>query len=505
MKWFDRLRRWPLLRQARQAVQILAMVGFVYLLFAALQRRAALPWADLFFRLDPLVALTAMLAGRAWIPRLALALIILVLTLGLGRVWCGWLCPLGALLEWTRFASASKRAARLSNGWRSLKNILLIVTLAAALFGNLSLLILDPITLLTRAMTMVILPLLNHAITALEAWIYPVPLFQPLVHEIEVLLRGTVLPVKPPVFGGHILIALLMGGIIALNALSDRFWCRYVCPLGALLGWLSKIALLRPVIGAACHRCGQCVGDCRLGAIQPAAQGFDLAAGECVVCLDCLAGCPAAGIEFRLSRPDLRRPFDPTRRQLLAGLVVGAVGAALAQTDARARRPDPHLIRPPGVSSQDEFLSRCVRCSQCIKVCPTSGLQPALWEGGLSGVWTPVLTPRLGHCDYGCNACGQVCPSGAIPPLTLISKRHFKIGLAAIDRDRCLPWAYGVPCIVCEEMCPVPTKAIALITDADTGLQKPVVRSEVCIGCGICEYQCPMEGQAAIRVYRLEG
>jgi ferredoxin len=139
-----------------------------------------------------------------------------------------------------------------------------------------------------------------------------------------------------------------------------------------------------------------------------------------------------------------------------------------------------------------------------MNVCPTSGLQPALFEAGLEGFWTPRLVPRLGYCDYGCNACGQVCPSQAIPRLSLEDKRQAVIGLAAVDRNRCLPWAYNTPCIVCEEMCPVPDKAVKLQREQVDGieLQKPYVVADLCIGCGICEQHCPLAGEAAIHVYR---
>jgi ferredoxin len=143
-------------------------------------------------------------------------------------------------------------------------------------------------------------------------------------------------------------------------------------------------------------------------------------------------------------------------------------------------------------------------------VCPTSGLQPVALEAGLEGVWTPRLVPRLGYCDYGCTACGEACPSGAIPPLDLDRKRSTVIGMAVVDRNRCWPWAYGVPCIVCEEMCPLPEKAIRLeevvVTDnqgESVVVQRPYVLEDACIGCGICEYRCPVEGPAAIRVHRV--
>jgi polyferredoxin len=501
--------KWSRLRRFRQAVQILFFALYIFLLFAALQRRAALPLADLFFRLDPLAAIAAMLAGRAWIPRLALALVTLGLTLLFGRVWCGWICPLGSLLEWVRFRGADRRAARLSTRWRAVKHWLLLLILAAALLGNLTLLILDPQTLFTRTMTTAILPALNQGITAVEKALYPIGFVRPAIDGLERLLRGPVLPVLQPVFALNALILALFAGILALNVLADRFWCRNLCPLGALLGLLSKVALLRPVIQPACNRCGHCSSACRVDAIDPV-RGYEIVTAECTVCLDCLAACPESGIGFSWNwNPAPSYPYDPSRRQVLTALVSGAAGVAVLKSSIRSRQLHPLLIRPPGAQNESEFLSRCLRCSQCMKVCPTSGLQPALHEAGLEGLWTPILVSRLGYCDFGCNACGQVCPSEAIPRLDLETKREQIIGLAAIDRDRCWPWAHGIPCIVCEEMCPTPEKAVRLeevtVTDErgeEVLVQRPYVLSELCIGCGICEYQCPVEGESAIVVLR---
>jgi len=177
------------------------------------------------------------------------------------------------------------------------------------------------------------------------------------------------------------------------------------------------------------------------------------------------------------------------------------------------------------VFGEEEFLSKCIRCGACIKVCPTAGLQPSgLDEVGLKGLWTPHLVPRLGQCDYGCHACGQVCPSGAIRPLDLPVKQLTVIGRAYIDTNRCLPWADNVPCAVCEEMCPVPDKAILLLSGeegepimhgggrgrgggqgigaaSETEAPRPYVLSTRCIGCGLCEKRCPLNGESAIRVY----
>ncbi|KKL46425.1 hypothetical protein LCGC14_2345680 [marine sediment metagenome] len=170
-------------------------------------------------------------------------------------------------------------------------------------------------------------------------------------------------------------------------------------------------------------------------------------------------------------------------------------------------RAEPLLIRPPGALAEREFLRTCVRCGECMKVCITGGLQPAFLEGGAEGLWTPVLVPRIGYCEYRCTLCGQVCPTGAIERLPMDKKVKVKIGLAMVDKNRCLPWAHGTPCIVCEEVCPTPEKAVWFHEDLVEDrrgrrqtLKRPEVDLKLCIGCGICETLCPVPDMPAIRV-----
>ncbi len=508
-------------RRVRQTVQILALLLFLAIFLYTNAQRPLSFWADLFARLDPLLMLTATLAGRAVVSGLALAAVTVILTLLFGRVWCGWLCPLGTVLEWLSPRRTRTKARPPSEHWRSLKHLLLIAILAAAILGNQTLVILDPITILTRSLATSVWPGLRYGVVEVETFLYRFPaLWGPL----DALHGAVVQPLfqeVQPVFALVFLIALLLVGLVALNWWAERFWCRYLCPLGGLLGLLSKLSLVRREVSDECTLCARCTHQCPTGTIDPR-DNFRSDPAECIVCFDCLTDCTGnlqaeGSIGFRWQgtgwRPAQWRAYDPTRRRALAAMGASLAGVALAGVEPITRQQPATMIRPPGagqnVAGTGALGNLCVRCGACVRVCPTQGLQPSLFEGGVQNLLTPHLVPRLGYCSFGCNACGQVCPTGAIPPLALEEKQQTIIGLASINQNRCLPWAYEIPCIVCEESCPVADKAIALeevsIHDATRQevvlLQRPRVIKDLCIGCGICEHKCPVGGEAAIRVY----
>jgi polyferredoxin len=496
-------------RRMRQVAQILALLLFLYIFIYASFPSPQRAWAALPYRLNPLIALTSTLAGRAWIGGFGLALLTLFLTLVFGRVWCGWICPMGTLLQWLGPRSRRPRAA-VSSRWRLAKYGILVAMVVAALLGNQSLLWLDPLTIFARTWGIAVWPALGSGIYGVEHALYRTPALWPLLDRVH----GTVVyPLFRDVTSVFWLAAptlLFFLAWVALNQWAERAWCRYFCPLGALLALVSRFSLVRREVKDGCGACALCGGDCPTGTIDPS-KNYASDPAECIVCFDCVSECSREGVAFRLLGKrrwvGSRQDYDPDRRLLLAGAGAAIAGVALAGVEPITRQQPPHMVRPPGAISPD-FETLCIRCGECIRVCPTQGLQPSLFEGGIQNLLTPRLVPRLGHCEYRCTACGEVCPTSAIPRLSLEQKQTRPIGLASVDRSRCLPWANNIPCIVCEEMCPVPHKAISLelveVADAwgqPIRIQRPVVVKELCIGCGICEYQCPMGGDSAIRVY----
>jgi MauM/NapG family ferredoxin protein len=464
--------------------------------------------ANLALRIDPLAMLLNLLAYQTFVAGSLLALATVLLTLLFGRAWCGWLCPLGTLLDLFPLQQKGKKSNwSPPESWRGWKYLLLYILLVSALVGSLTLLVLDPLTLLFRSLATGLWPALDRVVNLAETTLYQLPFLEGPVAAFDAWVRPALLPVDPSVYRGAVLLTGLLAGVVALNLAAPRFWCRYLCPLGGLLGLVSKLALVRRQVSADCRGCILCTNACPTGTIQPE-RGYASDPGECTVCLDCLATCPRGATAFKPRFPEVDwRSYDPGRRQALVAFGAALGGVALLRVDPATRGDQPFLIRPPGVH-ESEFLSRCIRCGICVRACPTGGLQTTLAEAGLEGIWTPILMPRIGYCDYSCHACGLLCPVEAIPPLTLDEKRQAVIGQAYIDEDRCIAWADGRDCIVCEEMCPVPEKAIQLekveIYRPDhtrATVQRPKVLRERCLGCGICEYKCPVEGGAAIRVY----
>lgn len=481
------------------------------------------PWLKSWFLIDPLIMVTTWLAAHALPTAALLALVLLGLTVVLGRVFCGWICPLGTIHDLAGRLFHRRR----DNPWnrehwsrgQRVKYYLLIGFLLMAVFGGHWVTIMDPLVLLYRTTTVALLPGLQGAVEEGSTVAFQADPSVGTLHLTAVtepvykFFRDHVFSKPSQAFLGSGLIAIFFVVIIALNAYRRRFWCRYLCPLGALLGLFARRPLLRRKTDQeSCNQCDLCAGGCHGGAT--AAAGDRWIPSECMGCLNCTDACNRGVLTFELAAPWRKEPrregIGLSRRSAIGAAVGGVTALALlrANPQARGQRFNPQLIRPPGARPESEFLARCTGCGLCMKVCPTGALQPCVNEAGLEGIWTPRLAPRIGYCDYTCNLCGQVCPTEAIEPLSLEEKQQTKIGLAAFDTTRCIPYAYGRDCMVCEEHCPVPDKAIYFqevdVVDRDGVSQKikqPHVDPDLCTGCGVCENVCPYKGRPAVRVF----
>ncbi|HOP40561.1 MAG TPA: 4Fe-4S binding protein [Geobacteraceae bacterium] len=485
--------------------QVLFLVLFLVLFVQTEYRgndRMALA-VNSFFRADPLVALGYLLAEKSFVMLLLPAVVLAVFTLLLGRFFCGWICPLGTILDLVTVKIRKSAPLRFLQG--SVKYWLLFPLLFASLFSVNLVGLLDPIAILLRALTFFLYPLFGD--TVRQGW---VGLYRVLGEGRDVLapgyelLRDHLLPFRETFYPLAFFSFVLFLGIVFLERYETRAWCRRLCPLGTLLGLLSRFSPLRRTPVKLCPDCGDCRVHCPTSFDQEL-----LRQEECIRCLTCQLKCRFGRVSFGFGSSGEKIPYLPERRVLLGGLLSGFFLARLFRF--RFPRAQAIVLRPPGVRDEEEFLRKCVRCGECMKVCLRNALYPAVFQAGIEGLYTPVVIPRLGYCEYNCTLCGQVCPTGAIPDLPVEAKKREVIGKAVIDRNHCLPYAEGVNCIVCEEHCPIPQKAIRAETvqavDAagrEFVLRKPYVVASLCTGCGICEHVCPLEGKPGIEVFAVK-
>jgi polyferredoxin len=459
---------------------------------------------------------------------------VIAITLLFGRVFCGWICPFGAIHHFFGWILPSRRgrgAARVNANktrtWQRAKYYILGFSLLAAVAGSAIGGLFDPISIAVRSIGLGVLPgmqyITHRALGAVEN--IPARTVQSAADHAQDALAQAVWGSHQFYFHQVWLLVFLLVAVVFANRYIPRFWCRVLCPLGALLGVFSRFSLFGMEKNhAKCTDCNLCLSHCQ-GADSPQG-GVKWRQDECHMCLNCENACPEDVIKFRflpnrkstITKPDLQR------RTLLATTAAGAAFVPAARiADSLDVNYHARAIRPPGAVDERAFLERCIRCAECMKVCPNNALHPAMFESGIEGLWTPILIPRIGYCEHSCVLCGQVCPTGAITKITEKEKLGqgvppVKIGTAFYDHGRCLPWAMQTPCIVCEEFCPTSPKAIwveeveAPVREKVPGpngeqpamktvkLQRPHVDPSLCIGCGACEKVCPVQDQPAVYV-----
>lgn len=528
--WYARTLR---ITTARVASQAFFFGLFVFLLWVTWFSRLGGYPVSLFLELDPLVGFATALSTHTVYRWLWRGMLILIPTLLLGRVFCNWMCPYGTLHQFVSwlFNIRKNKDAMAANRYRKayqIKYYILTIFLVLAAFGSLQIGLLDPICLLVRTFTVTIEP-------AADLLAYDL--------NLDFLAASPGVP-DQRIFDGAWFVGLMIIGLVGMNLVIPRFFCRVLCPLGAFLGVLSRFALFRIDRDLTkCTDCNLCMRRCE-GASDPQAA---LRKSECFVCFNCIDDCPEDALSFKLApipvksrivgsikkgtatlfgrkviseipETEIKNPAVPKRRWVFA-VTVGVLAYPFLRLSKAVNERGFHekAIRPPGSVAEPEFLERCIKCDQCINVCPTNVLQPStLAQGGLEGLWTPVMDFSVGFCQYNCTLCSEVCPTGAIQKTSLPKKlglgEHqadgpIRVGTAFFNRGRCLPWAMETPCVVCEEVCPVSPKAIGTYEEeivrwdgTKVTLHKPYMRPELCIGCGICEHECPVIDDAAVYV-----
>jgi polyferredoxin len=528
----------------RRAYEVLFLGLFLFFLFIT-DLRYLKGWpVSLFLEATPLVAVATALTTHTIYRNLVWGLGIIAITMMVGRVWCNWMCPFGIMHHFFGWIGNRRNTKQMIevNRYRkiyAIKYYILAVMIAMAglwiiptaidapgqIWGayrgaelrqtgvsrvfaaietgisrsaeehkrtnsTLQIGLLDPIALTVRSMTTSVLPSVHKATESVYT--------------------------EPREYWQAWIVGLVFIGFLVANWWIPRFFCRVVCPLGALLGIFSRFALWRidrdPV---RCTDCDLCLKSCE-GASDP--QG-DLRKSECFVCLNCIDDCPHDALSFRFLPRKASEVAYPAvgRRELLLSGLFGLLFFPMTRLSGGVRKNFQRgVIRPPGSVAEDEFLRRCIKCDQCIRVCPTNVLQPALFEAGLEGLWTPIMISKMGWCELNCTLCSQVCPTGAIREISIAEKLGIgpfegkgpvKTGTAFYNQGRCLPWAMDTSCVVCEEVCPVSPKAIFTrnveVTDrwgATIELKRPYIDPVKCIGCGICEHECPVKDDPAVYV-----
>ena len=429
-------------------------------------------------------------------------IIVLILTLLFGRIYCSTLCPLGTLQDGIRFLiRKKKREKRKGFGYTPPHNFLrysiLIVTLLLFLFGSGFLLnLLDPFSSFGRILSNLIRPFVlfvnNLGASLLE------PLGLHALYQVQ-------WAVMAPLSVGVAVVMLIVTAW--LSARYDRLYCNTVCPVGALLGLFSTRPLFRIGIDpGACTECGMCERVCKANCVDIQNRTIDLS--RCVVCFNCLNACPGAAVGFKNGwRPTANRG----RRGFLFSLAMGGMGMAVnvvgEPRNVIQSRPTTVPVTltcpvsPPGSGSIAHFTSQCTACHLCVSTCPSRVLVPSFLEYGLSGMMQPRMNFHSGHCNYDCTACLEVCPSGAILPMTREEKQRTQLGVAKFIKENCVVYTDNTNCGACSEHCP--TKAVHMVpylNAAGRQLVIPKVTPDICVGCGGCEYACPTKPYKAIYV-----
>jgi polyferredoxin len=419
-------------------------------------------------------------------------IIVMILTVLFGRVYCSYLCPLGTLQDLIRVVS-NRFKKRKRFRYRPPKNLLrygfLGLTLLFLFFGSLIFInLLDPYSLFGKIISNLARPL-YYTINNTGVWILE-------QFEVYTLFKVELKAYSWVSFGYS---TAMLGLISWLVYKYGRLYCNTICPVGTFLGIVSRISVFKIRLDESmCDSCGICGSNCKAQCIDTQNKSVDFS--RCVGCMNCLTACPSSGVKFSFSKKSspVTVPFEPvkTRRNfiknsaLITGGVLSITGEAFSEGLNNGKIPvkREYTVTPPGSLSIRHFTQTCTACHLCVSACPTHVIQPSLFQYGIAGILQPFMDFNAHFCNFECTLCSEVCPTGAILPIELEEKKLTQLGISKFIKENCVVYTDEKDCGACSEHCP--TKAVNMVFYKDR-LKIPEVTKEICIGCGACEYACP--------------
>jgi polyferredoxin len=415
-----------------------------------------------------------------------------------GRIYCSTICPLGIMQDFFRFTGRMirKRKTPLMKKGRIVWYLIAVAAVVSSVAGFISFVgFIDPWSLFGKIAVYGVKPgliaLLNMfgKIQINDEYLFP-SVKNHTYHEVITIIAGVVI----------ILFAVVSG-------LKGRIWCNYICPVGALFGIVSRFSVFKISFNPNCNACGRCAQSCRGGCMNVQERKIDN--DRCVVCFDCVVVCDRDGIGYERSslivsekRDGDTEAFSATRKEILKLGVVSLTAMIPFFAKPRILFADDFYSEtrfpvPPGARDIHRYANRCTGCGLCVSKCPTGVLRASLLERGIGGLMQPVLDYGRNYCQYECTICSQICPTGALRKITQEEKKKLSIGTVRFVKARCIVETNKTACGACAEVCP--THAVTMV-DYKNGLTIPETDESICIGCGACEFQCPVRPARAIYV-----
>lgn len=424
-------------------------------------------------------------------------IIVIIINLFFGRIYCSTICPLGTLQDIIIFLSGKLKISKKFTKQRTfnyLKYSFLIITVFAFIFGQTLLInLLDPYSSFGKISTNLFRPvyIFINNILAFGFQKFDIYYFYRIHYTSFSLLA-------------FIYSAIFFVIIALMSVRWGRLFCNTVCPVGSLLSLLSKLSIYKISIDSKlCNSCTKCAINCKTGCIDVEKQKINFS--ECVACMNCISVCPSYGINFKKEKKKNKEIHSPSKRKFLKNSILIPLSVSIPSFNNEdiknlklTQNPEEknYPVTPPGSVSIDHFTKLCTACHLCISACPTQVLQASFLEYGLGGMMQPHMDYHNEFCNYECTVCGEVCPTGAILALSVEKKKTTQLGKVQFIKENCIVETEGTDCGACSEHCP--TKSVEMVPY--NGLFLPEVNTDICIGCGACEYACPTEPYKAIFV-----